>query len=364
MLTGPEAIGLAGGRLNPIYLEGRLLPVFEQVGRELDLAPNQVVSGVVESRAEGLVLLLRGQAIELGPQSRLRPGDVVSARVVETPNGLALSPLPPPAASQAQAADSIALATAALAQSNIAAAGSAAMSPSIAAFFARSADLSVIAQILSSPLLPKSRLSMGRLSADGVRWALRASGLLTEARLRSGASIEGDLKQLLTDALRSLNADAQSNPEVREAMNSALREIQSAQADAYAAHSNKELLASFVIPFRDASPVAVRFFRGSKTDEQPNPPMTIDIHTDSPSLGELWLSAKVQLEKRLELSMWADREDVATRARKAVSELREDLEQAGLSLEQMTIIHGRKPESLDLPQERALAPGYVLDLKA
>ena len=43
MLTGPDAIGVAGGKPLPIYLEGRLIPMADAVGRELGLKFNEVV---------------------------------------------------------------------------------------------------------------------------------------------------------------------------------------------------------------------------------------------------------------------------------------------------------------------------------
>ena len=75
MLTGPDAIAqMAGGKISPIFLEGRI-PIAEATSKELGLLPNQVVRAVVEQRAEGLVVLINGRPFELPAQLRFRPGD-------------------------------------------------------------------------------------------------------------------------------------------------------------------------------------------------------------------------------------------------------------------------------------------------
>ena len=64
MLTGPEAIAqLASGKVLPIYLEGRVVPVQNDISRELGLSANQVIRAVVEQRPEGLIILINGRSV-------------------------------------------------------------------------------------------------------------------------------------------------------------------------------------------------------------------------------------------------------------------------------------------------------------
>lgn len=96
MLTGPEAIAqLAGGKVLPIYLEGRVVPVQNDISRELGLSANQVVRAVVEQRPEGLIILINGRPVELPVQLRFRPGDLIWLKVVQTPQGLVLQTVAP-----------------------------------------------------------------------------------------------------------------------------------------------------------------------------------------------------------------------------------------------------------------------------
>ncbi|HSG19578.1 MAG TPA: hypothetical protein VLA31_02310, partial [Burkholderiaceae bacterium] len=98
MLTGPDAIGVAGGKPLPIYLEGRLIPVADAVGRELGLKFNEVVRGVVEARAESLLLKLNGREVELPAQLKFRPGEVLWLRYTEMGRGMVLVPQAGPGA--------------------------------------------------------------------------------------------------------------------------------------------------------------------------------------------------------------------------------------------------------------------------
>ena len=98
MLTGLDAIAqLAGGKVMQIYLEGRLIPVQNDISRELGLSANQVVRAVIEQRPEGLIILINGRPVDLPKQLRFRPGDVIWLKAFESPKGLTLQVTPPPA---------------------------------------------------------------------------------------------------------------------------------------------------------------------------------------------------------------------------------------------------------------------------
>jgi hypothetical protein len=369
MLTGPEAIAAAGARPLPIYLEGRLIPLQDAVSKELGLSLHQVVRGVVEVRAEGNVLLLNGKTLDLPAQLRFRPGEEIWLRMLQTGKGPALQVTHGPVAPAGQPATPVAQPL------PPALAG---VSPSVASLFVRPTDLGPILQLLvgtsvSSTALGQlgplgawlqARMSATRITPDGIRQAVVQSGLFTESRMAQRLSVQSDFKILLLEILRAMEEDP-DDLGVKHGVEQALREIQSSQADTLVSASHRELLLSFVIPFRDAPPVQIRFFRQRRTEEEPDPPFCLDLHTESPDLGALWLSGALYARQHLELTMWAEREEVAKKARAQVDDLRGDLEDAGLMLKKMNVLHGRRPASLGHPPgDQRPHPGSVLDLSA
>lgn len=383
MLTGPEAIAAAGARPLPIYLEGRLIPLQDAVSKELGLNPNQVVKAVVEIRPEGSMVLVNGRYVELPAQLRFRPGDEIWLRMLQTGKGPALQLVPPPAEEVPTVRAQLA------AQASALVPGLAGLPPSVASLFVRPADYSGLMALFAgglltslvrasggadaggaSRLLPlvqflNGRLSAHRITPEAIKQALRASGLFSESRLAQGQTVQADLKVALMAALRLLEAEQEGDVELKEAVEGAIRELQSSQADSLVSQSHRELLLTFLVPFRDAPPALIRFFRPPKSQEDPDPPMSFDIHTQSPELGNLWLSAVLHQQSDLSLTMWAERESVAKLASNSVGDLEGDLEDIGLHVQKITVLHGRRPDDTVLPPgDRPRAPGSVLDLKA
>jgi hypothetical protein len=384
MLTGPDAIGVAGGKPLPIYLEGRVIPLADAIGRELGLKFNEVVRGVVEARAESLLLKLNGREVELPAQLKFRPGEVLWLRYTEMGRGMVLVSQAGPGAVTGGAAGA----------SGQGAAGAAGLpgpiaapppvgglSPAVASLFLRPADFSGLLSLLSGAAFVglaqraqsgassvgtnalgqwlSQRPAMGRLSADGVRQALRASGLFTESALGKGGAIPGDLKLAMRQAVLQMQTEMVSG--LREQLESGLHELESAQADALGVSAQRDLGFSFIIPFRDADPVLVSFFRPRRSPQEPNPPAVVNLYTRSDTLGEVWMKTVIEVSDTISLTMWAEREDLAKRAREAVGELEDEMTSAGLVLKSMVVLHGRRPEEGVAVEART---GAVLDLKA
>ena len=371
---------LASGKVLPIYLEGRVVPVQNDISRELGLSANQVIRAVVEQRPEGLIILINGRPVELAAQLRFRPGDLIWLKVVQTSQGLVLQTTAPPAGlvgSAAAPGQPLPTATAAPLPT-------AAVSPMVASLFAQPANFNGLMSLFSSSgslaslstfaqssgalgplaLFLNARPSMARLSPDGVRAALAASGFLTEARLAAGKSVRVDLKAGLREALQRITASSTGVAAgLKSMLESAVRELESSQADALSASSQKEFLFSFLIPFRDADPVLVTFQRPPAGPDDPEAPFIINLHTRSEGLGEVWMKTVVGRKTRLDLTMWADRSETARRAELAKSELAEELESAGLSLASLMVFHGRRPT-----EHQPIAPdeghGVVFDQRA
>ena len=382
MLTGPDAIGVAGGKPLPIYLEGRVIPLADAVGRELGLKFNEVVRGVVEARAETLLLKLNGREVELPAQLKFRPGEVLWLRYTEMGRGMVLVPQAGPGAVAGGAAGQGGAAGAAGVPGPIAAPPPAGgLSPAVASLFLRPADFSGLLSLLSGAAFVglaqraqsggstvgtnalgqwlSQRPAMGRLSADGVRQALRASGLFTESALGKGGAIPGDLKLAMRQAVLQMQSEMVSG--LREQVESGLHELESAQADALGVSAQRDLGFSFIIPFRDADPVLVSFFRPRRSPQEPNPPAVVNLYTRSETLGEVWMKTVIEVSDTISLTMWAEREDLAKRARAAVGELEDEMTSAGLVLKSMVVLHGRRPEEGVAVEART---GAVLDLKA
>ena len=383
MLTGPDAIGVAGAKPLPIYLECRSIPMADALGRALGLKFNEVVRGVVEARGETLLLKLNGREVELPAQLKFRPGEVLWLRYTEMGRGMALVTQPGPGAVAGGAAGQGGLAAGAAGQPAPIASPPpvGGLSPAVASLFLRPADFSGLLSLLSGATFAglaqraqgsgsagvanalgqwaSQRPAMGRLTAEGVRQALRASGLFTESALGKGMVVPGDLKLAMRQAILQIQSEAVSG--LRGQLESGLHELESAQADALGVSAQRDVGFSFLIPFRDADPVLVSFFRPRRTPEEPNPPAVVNLYTRSETLGEVWMKTVIEVSDTISLTMWAERQDLANRAKAAVGELEDEMTSAGLVLKSMVVLHGRRPEEGAVVAART---GAVLDLKA
>ena len=77
MIEGAQALQNLPGRANPIFLEGRLLPLRAETAQALNLRDGQVVQANLLARGDQPWLILRGTPLPLPPgASRLREGPV------------------------------------------------------------------------------------------------------------------------------------------------------------------------------------------------------------------------------------------------------------------------------------------------
>jgi len=100
-----------------------------------------------------------------------------------------------------------------------------------------------------------------------------------------------------------------------------------------------------MLPFTDADPVELHFQRPPRQPGDENPPLSVDIHSQSRLLGEVWLHTLIKAGHQVELTMWALREDVAHQARAHATELVLELGAAGLELQQFQIYNSPRPGS-------------------
>ena len=209
---------------------------------------------------------------------------------------------------------------------------------------------------------PLLNLRMGGLTPRTLRDAMLASGLSAEALLARGDSKgRPDVKTLLRQLMAVLQQGTNAHTVVKDAFD----DIERAQVDAAQALERRELAFSLVLPFSDAEPINLKFQRHAKRDDTPGHVYTVDVHTQSQRLGELWMRSQIHIQADrtdVALTMWAVRADVAVQARAHVDDLRDELEAAGLGLIEVQVFNAARPN-----QDAAWTTpdaGTVLDVSA
>lgn len=366
-MLGTSQISPVPGSVTPIFLEGKLLPLTTAQARELKLKDSEIVHALVQARAGGnLDLVIRGRELSLpngvGPASWL-PGQQVTLQVKATAQGLALMP------TAAEPTET-----------------------SAAQFFSRIGNLlfrppglQVLAQLFKPGVLDAlmqnagradlqnqwrgMQLSMAQLNPQGLSQAM-AAALGSETWLSRGQlPPPDDPKQLIRRLLAALSnkdegeVDESAIDSVTELgdLRKAIDELESAQVQAVQAQAQRELLFTFVLPFKDAEPVELQFRRPPRQgDEQP--PFTVNVHSRNEALGEIWLKTQLMGLDKVELTMWALRGGVVEQAKSRSAELASTLTEAGLTMQSFQVIHGPRPDNQ--PDWKPSGRGMVVDLSA
>lgn len=366
LLQGTEQTALPG-RLNPFYLDGRTIPVMLPIAQQLGLRDGQIIQASIELRGETLKLLYNGELMDLPPGLRFRPGEQLWLRANRSAGGWTLKAIDARAPASAPSAHP-------LTQTNLEAASQSGISRLIALSLRppMSSSLldvfqpSVMNGLLQSAgnaelasMFQRMQLSMRGLSPGALQGAVLSSGFWLEALLGRGqASPPGDAKTLLRKLIRALG---DKEPAKLDGLKRALDDIESAQVDSLAAQSRGELSFAMVLPFVDANPVEIRFFRPPRRPGQEKPPFSVDIHTTTDELGEIWLKTSISQAAHVDLMMWAMKESVVRLAKRHSDALAKRLALAGLTMDSFRIFHSARPS---LPDDWAAAPGAVLDVVA
>jgi len=182
------------------------------------------------------------------------------------------------------------------------------------------------------------------------------NGLNVLNDLSDPKSMLGSLSALLsqmpqTDELGKLNHQIKT----------ANHELESAQIQSVQHLLRSELGFHVVIPFVDADPVDL-YFKKNKTgkDDDPTPSYSVDIHSKSRVLGEVWLNTTIVKSTQVDLIMWAVSPEVAELAKTNASELGYELSASGLNLNSFQIFNAPKPSELEEPKPSS---GSVLDTR-
>ncbi len=352
-MIGTADLSQLPGRANPIYLEGRLLPLSTEQARALQLQDSEVVQALVRARGGGdLELLIRGRALSLPAPpatSGWLPGQQVSL--------------------QAQVAATGQVGLLPLADAMRASAEGASFFSRIGQLLFRPPGLGQLAELFKPGVLDAllraagradlqaqwrgMQLSMAQLNPQALGQAM-AAALGSEVWLARGQLPPADdPKQLLRKLLASLSrgdgeGDTALDGEALEglgALHRGLDDLEASQVQAVQAQAQRELMFSFVLPFVDAEPVEFQFRRAPRQGGQEPPPLVVNVHSRNQDLGELWLKTQLHGGERVDLTMWALNEAVVAQARERSGELGAQLAESGLAMQSFQVIHGPRPAS-------------------
>ena len=190
-------------------------------------------------------------------------------------------------------------------------------------------------------------LSMAQLQPLGLRKALAPYFRSVESQLSQRQKVEDTPRSLIRQLLDSLGEEdtGASVNGLSEDLHKALNELEAAQLQSAIDLTRGELNLRLMLPFTDADPVELHFQRPPRQPGEENPPLSVDIHSQSRLLGEVWLHTLIKAGHQVELTMWALREDVAQQARSHSTELVLELGAAGLELQQFQIYNSPRPAS-------------------
>ena len=188
---------------------------------------------------------------------------------------------------------------------------------------------------------------------------------LNSASNQGGASlgIEQDPKSMLR-SLTALLDRMQQTPEtikLSHQVKIATHELESSQVQTAQQLIRGELAFHAVIPFWDADPVDL-YFKKTKSGKGDDPEhhLSVDIHSKSRLLGEIWLNTSIKQSSQIDLIMWAVKPEVAELAKTNASELGYELGVSGLTLNSFQIFNAPKPNEVQPPRPHA---GSVLDAR-
>ena len=383
-----------------------MLPISTPIAKELNLHDGQIVQANLRLGGGQPELILKGRIINAPPLLLGQLAPTVWLKVVQTPQGgWALQPTPTPPTAALQAVTPVSQPTPS-SPSLIAS-----TPPSVPAAYSRMANLlfrppgpSDVSQLfrpgtldalLKSMARPdlqaqwrSMQLSMALLTPESISKAL-ASALGAEVWLSRGLPANAsDPKLFLKRVIHALQnpekggvsalrrdlsdeeplaavgqdeKDLAQPPATFTQLQHAVDEMESAQVQAAQAQAQREVLFRMTLPFVDAEPVELVFRHEARGTDQ-LPLLTVNVHSRSDEFGPVWLKTQLEGSQQIDLTMWAEKADVATAARQRANELGGQLKDAGLNMRSFKIVHGARPEA---PADfTPIGRGLVVDISA
>ena len=378
-MLGPELVS-AASRIGPVQAENRSVWVQTPVAQQLGLRDGQIVQATVEVRDQRVRLYLKDFFFELPNGWVLKDGDKPFLRVSQNagswgfliqahPNGQApaataipvnqlfgLNPgsvLPTEAAQPEPQSNRLGMLLI--------------HPPGFATFSKLLSDVaqgSLSTQAEIGPLLQrllKQRNSMAQINPSMLRKAVMGQARSIENILLQGQEAADDPKTLLKTLLGLLSEEG-NNKDVLRQVEGASTEFEAAQAQSAQKMQQGELSLHVILPFIDADPVDLHFQRPPRKKSQEEPPLSVDIHSRSRVLGEVWLNTQISKGNDVDLVMWALRGEVAHLAKERSGELGLELGSSGLQLQSFQVFNAPRP--LARVGESSGTRGSVIDLRA
>ena len=378
-MLGPELVS-AASRIGPVQAENRSVWVQTPVAQQLSLRDGQIVQATVEVRDQRVRLYLKDFFFELPNGWVLKDGDKPFLRVSQNagswgfliqahPNGQApaataipvnqlfgLNPgsaLPSVAAQPEPQSNRLGMLLI--------------HPPGFATFSKLLSDVaqgSLSTQAESGPLLQrllKQRNSMAQMNPSMLRKAVMGQARSIENILLQGQEAADDPKTLLKTLLGLLSEEGNNKEMIRQ-VEDASKEFEAAQAQSAQKMQQGELSLHVILPFIDADPVDLHFQRPPRKKGQEEQPLSVDIHSRSRVLGEVWLNTQISKGNDVDLVMWALRGEVAHLAKERSGELGLELGSSGLQLQSFQVFNAPRP--LARVGESSGTRGSVIDLRA
>jgi hypothetical protein len=383
VITGAEAL-VAPNRINPIYLDGKLLTFQASIAESLGLKDGQIVQALVRLHGDQPKLLLQGRMIDAPASSLAAPGESMWLRVQNKTEGQwSFQPVPAPAGTQASSTALTLTAPTLM------------MAPSLAPVVSRISNLlyrptgavelsqlykpgtldALLGTIARPDLLTQWRglqLSMSQLTPSSLQQAMMGA-MGSEVWLARGMPMAAqDPKQMLRkliDAINTNNLNANQLNDGDDAdsigiisrLQRAVDDIEASQVQAVQAQAQQEILFNMTLPFADANPVELTIRRGPKQEGE-SPLLIINVHSKSEELGPVWLKTQLANSEQVELTMWSEDPRVVSQARSRSSLLGQELSSAGLTMKSFQVIQGARPTETSVwaPSGR----GLVVDVSA
>lgn len=373
-IVGPEGVHQVQA-LPPVQLELRQIYVATPVAKQLGLHDGQVVQASVEVQHDSVKFLVGSQVFNTPLLPYIKNGDLAQLRAQLLPSGKWVLQL---------------LHTGAFAGPG----GLAAATPSsgshlpsrLNTLLFQPAGMAHVMSLLQpgvlESLVPVSdalglkqriqaqRLQMASLQPQALRrWfaSLTQSG---EANLAEGEPVGADPKLLLRLLMSERERAGLESTQESQNLSHALDEVEAAQVQTVQDWQRGDLQLTFVLPFKDAHPVQFHMERKASKPGQPKNPWVVNMHTDSPSLGEVWLKTTISgvngkanvPTSKIDLAMWALRSDVAAQARFNADDLTDELENAGLIMGSFQVFNAPRPDGQ--PKRHVPQHGALVDTQA
>ena len=387
MLQGPDLV-LGVPRVPLVQMESKPIWVENSVAQQLGLTDHQIIQATVSLNAGSVRLWLKNFSFEIPNTWSLKSGDMPFVRATQNAQGWnvqltgksSVTALDPSSVNPSGLVTAQKL-NAQLGLMGLPGPGQAEqnLGSKLGMLLQQQVDFSQTAMLMrpdqlallgNNPSLgpwlsmfKKMSLSMSHVTAQSLKKMVLSQAVSAEHLLANAEEVEDSPRGLLHRLLGSLDASSsEDNALDKSQIKRAMDEMESAQAQCAQDWTRGALSLKVVIPFIDADPVDLHFRKPARQSGESDTPLSVDIHSKSRLLGEVWLNTTITQGQQVDLVMWAARTEVADLAKLNAKELGFELQDSGLKLSSFQIFNVPKPQELLLETLPKL--GSVVDAKA